>query len=142
MFIMYKTTLLYALADIITDDFDYLIDDFVFVLGCSKCLKTFPRDQTNRPDYSGYDDHEWTLRDGDMHKELGEEWRNALNKKSRDYIEFNHGVRFSELFRLPYFDPVKMHLVDPMHNLMLGRLSKSIYCFHFLSRVLEFFSLH
>ena len=30
------------------------------------------------------------------------------------------GVRFSELFRLPDNDPIQMHVVDPMQNLLLG----------------------
>ena len=30
------------------------------------------------------------------------------------------GVRFSELFRLPDNDPIQMHVVDPIHNLLLG----------------------
>ena len=29
-------------------------------------------------------------------------------------------VRYSELLRLPYFDIVRYHCLDVMHNLMLG----------------------
>ena len=29
-------------------------------------------------------------------------------------------MRYSELFRLPYFDPLLTHVIDPMHNLMLS----------------------
>lgn len=32
-------------------------------------------------------------------------------------IQHEAGVRYSELLRLPYFDIVRFHLVDPMHNL-------------------------
>jgi hypothetical protein len=32
----------------------------------------------------------------------------------------NTGVRWSELLRLPYFDPIKFIVVDPMHCLFLG----------------------
>jgi len=60
-------------------------------------------------------------RDGTHHKEMGMNWLTRENKKEREVIEFNHGARFSELFRLPYFNPVSMHLIDPMHNLMLGK---------------------
>ena len=35
-------------------------------------------------------------------------------------IERKYGVRYSELLRLPYFDIVEYHVVDPMHNLLLG----------------------
>ena len=43
-------------------------------LGCSKCLKDFPRDnKTNRSDYSGYNVENWTLRIGTEHKLFAEE---------------------------------------------------------------------
>ena len=31
------------------------------------------------------------------------------------------GVRYSMLLDLPYFDPIRVHIIDPMHNLLLGR---------------------
>ena len=97
-----------------------MINDLYTFTGCS-CLKSFPRDSNNRPDYSGYDDDNWPQRCGEQHKELGEEWLYSINKTTREKHEFNNGVRYSQLFRLPYFDPVRMHLIDPMHNLMLGK---------------------
>ena len=33
-----------------------------------------------------------------------------------------HGIRWSELLRLPYWDPTRYALVDAMHNLYLGEL--------------------
>ena len=40
---------------------------------------------------------------------MGEKWLNQCQtKKMREAIEFEHGVRYTE------------HLIDPMHNLMLG----------------------
>ena len=30
------------------------------------------------------------------------------------------GVRYSVLLELPYFDPIRFHVIDPMHNLLLG----------------------
>lgn len=35
-------------------------------------------------------------------------------------IESREGYRYTELLRLPYFDPSRMFVVDPMHNLFLG----------------------
>ena len=35
-------------------------------------------------------------------------------------MEKQYGLRYSELFRLAYFDPIRMHVIDPMHNLLLG----------------------
>ena len=34
--------------------------------------------------------------------------------------ESKYGVRYSILLALPYFDPVKLTVVDPMHNLFIG----------------------
>ena len=34
--------------------------------------------------------------------------------------EIKYGCRYSVLLDLPYYDPIAMHLIDPMHNLFLG----------------------
>lgn len=95
-----------------------------YLSGCSKCDKEFKRDENNQPNYGGYNTESWTARKGDHHKEKGEEWLNGKNKSEREKLEFDEGVRYSELFRLPYYDPIRMHVIDPMHNLMLGLFSR------------------
>ena len=35
-------------------------------------------------------------------------------------IEKEHGSRFTAFMELSYFDSVRFHIVDPMHNLYLG----------------------
>ena len=35
-------------------------------------------------------------------------------------MECKFGCRYSVLLDLPYFDPIRMHVIDPMHNLFLG----------------------
>ena len=35
-------------------------------------------------------------------------------------LESDLGVRYSVLLELPYFNPVRMSAIDPMHNLYLG----------------------
>ena len=62
----------------------------------------------------------WIERRGDVHKETAIRalQANTLDEKIR--IQSENGCRYSELFHLPYYDPVVMHVVDPMHNLMLG----------------------
>ena len=42
------------------------------------------------------------------------------NATEQNSIESSYGARYSELFRLPYYDVVRHHVVDPMHNLFLG----------------------
>ena len=40
--------------------------------------------------------------------------------KQREKQESSLGCRYSVLLDLPYFDPVRMCIIDPMHNLYLG----------------------
>ncbi|KAL5499154.1 hypothetical protein ACEPAH_1672 [Sanghuangporus vaninii] len=47
-------------------------------------------------------------------------WLVASSEKERDDMEKRTGVRWSELWRLPYWDPTKQLVVDPMHCLLLG----------------------
>ena len=82
-------------------------------------MKTFARDINNKPDYSGFTTSLWPRRNGIDHKRKGQEWLGCANKSEREKFEYQHGVRFSEFYRLLYFDPVRMHLTDAMHNLML-----------------------
>ena len=83
---------------------------------CSKCLKEFTRHQFNKPNYGGYSYNTWINPNGEEQKRHAEKSTNEKKQK----FESEHGVRFSKLFLLPYLDPVKHHVIEPMHNLMLG----------------------
>jgi hypothetical protein len=48
------------------------------------------------------------------------EWRDAPNRKARAALYKKNGIRWSELLRLSYFDPVRYVVVDGMHTLLLG----------------------
>lgn len=64
-------------------------------------------------------DHDkWTLRDDTVIKEHAESWKEAGSLKDRDDIVKEHGTRYSELWRLPYWSPVSQLPVDPMHCLL------------------------
>ena len=93
----------------------------VFVSGCSKCSKSFERGLFGeKPNYSGFNYPSWEPRKGDDHKKLAEGTLKAKTKTARSELESASGVRYSKLFRLPYFDPIKGHVIDPMHNLLFG----------------------
>ena len=62
----------------------------------------------------------WTPRHGDQHKAQAMATLRAQNKTEQAELESSNGVRYSQLFKLPYFDPIESHVVDPMHNLLLG----------------------
>ena len=94
-------------------------------LGCNKCLKEFP--QYSHPtsigtctDYSGFDRDNWTLRTNERHRQKAAELLKEKTITSLQQAESTHGLRYSILLSLPYFDPVQFTVIDPMHNLYLG----------------------
>lgn len=89
-------------------------------LGCSKCYHRF-FDGSGSADYGGnFDRESWTLRTNIKHRADVAKIRKCSTKTAMSAAELKHGCRYSVLLDLPYFDPVKMLLVDPMHNLFLG----------------------
>lgn len=89
--------------------------------GCSKCRKHFPCEQFGeKVDYSGFDRDEWPQRSHEMHLQHVSEVQEATTASRQNELEKMHGVRYSELLRLPYFDIIEYHVVDPMHNILLG----------------------
>ena len=64
----------------------------------------------------------WTRRKGEDVKNEGRNQLGARTLTDLNTLQSKSGVRYCELNRLPYFDPVAAHVVDPMHNLFLGKL--------------------
>lgn len=62
----------------------------------------------------------WVRRDRHQIREWAEEWKNAPSVSSREKIKYDDGVLWSELWRLPYWDPTRQLVVDPMHCLLEG----------------------
>ncbi len=61
-------------------------------------------------------------RDGEAHRRHAQEYANLGNdSKAKEAFFKEHSLRYFELTRLPYFDPVKMSVIDPMHNILLGK---------------------
>ena len=87
-------------------------------LGCSKCLKKFSGSVGNMS-YSGFDRSSWVPRTGDQHRRDVQEVTKATSKSELAKKESEFGCRYSILLKLPYFDPPRMLVVDPMHNLFL-----------------------
>ena len=57
-----------------------------------------------------------------QHVRIAESWRDAATEADRNNTFSTHGVRWSELLRLPYWDPTRFAVLDVMHNLFLGEL--------------------
>ena len=89
--------------------------------GCSKCMKVFPTESIlESTNYSGFQREEWPLRDIKTHRSKALEAKNATSGVAREKIQREIGVQYSELLRLHYSDIVRCHVIDPMHNLLLG----------------------
>lgn len=94
---------------------------FKATLGCSKCLKMFPCEGFGEPtDYSGFDRHDWVARTMSNHLKALEEIETATTLTEKTGLQKKYGAQYSELCRLPYFDIIKNHVIDPMHNMYLG----------------------
>ena len=96
-------------------------------LGCSKCKNVFPSIKHNSAerwgiclDFSGYDEESWTNSNIEEHHTQAYLHLNASTKGQQKSIEKSHGITYSVLLELPYRDPIKFSVVDPMHNLFLG----------------------
>jgi len=55
-----------------------------------------------------------------QHRQDAIGWRRCNSKASRERFVKQSGVRWTELLRLSYFDPIRFTTVDPMHCLFLG----------------------
>ena len=88
------------------------------ILGCSKCLKQFKSSEPHLLNYSGFDPAE--KRSICKHKKACKSHLTAETRAKQISIEQEFGVRYSVLLQLEYFNPIKMHVIDPMHNLLLG----------------------
>jgi len=56
------------------------------------------------------------------HREHQRKYQQCSTKTARAQFIKEFATRFSELSRLPYFDMCRMIVIDPMHNLYLGKL--------------------
>lgn len=97
-------------------------------LGCSKCMQFFPT-LGDALDYSGFQRENWIPRTNLSHRQNVNKLSQCKSKTELLKQETELGCRHSVLLILPYFDPPKMLVVDPMHNLFWG-VAK-----HFFKRV-------
>ena len=88
-------------------------------LGCSRCLKKFPG-TVGSMNYSGFDRSQWEKRNIIKHRENIKKINSCNTKTGKASLESEYGCRYSCLINLKYFDPIRMLIIDPMHNLFLG----------------------
>jgi hypothetical protein len=95
--------------------------------GCNKCKKEFPG-AVGEKDYSGFDRTLWPARDVRQHRRHAEQTRYGAcdTATAQGKLESKLGLRYSPLLQLNYFDPIRMTIIDPMHNLFLGTAKRVI----------------
>ena len=71
-------------------------------------------------DFSGFDRENWPKRDSKFHRHVAMGLRTFTTPAQQERMESQAGLRYSSLLQLPYFDALRMLIVDPMHNLFLG----------------------
>ena len=65
------------------------------------------------------DKNTWNRRTDVDHRSRAIEWLEAPTETERDTLYSRHGVRHSELLRLPYWSPIKHTMIDSMHLFFL-----------------------
>jgi hypothetical protein len=88
---------------------------------CSLCYCTQKKDGYGTTMYES-----WLRRSGADCRSYTEKWWNTSNTTATKAVFNKHGLWWSELLRLPYFDPSQFVIIDAMHNLFLGLIN-----FHF-----------
>ena len=69
--------------------------------------------------YHDFNPASWTRRTNKSCRHSAKLYRRAKVEHRQKVVD-KTGVRWSELLRLPYFNPAQFVVVDPMHNLLLG----------------------
>ena len=98
-----------------------ICDHVSALVSCHRCEKkaNYENRQHNFAGMANMD--EWFItRDSTKHFQDAIRWRKCNSDAARKRFVKENGVRWSELLRLPYFDPIRFITVDPMHCLFLS----------------------
>jgi len=61
------------------------------------------------------------------HRRRAEQWQTAASADGWDKIAKTYGVRFSELLRLPYWDPICYTILESMHAFFLHAIPEHVH---------------
>src|SRR5256714_111322 len=89
--------------------------------GCHRCYKRANREEGRKSNFSEFEDmNDWfIMKDPVEHRRNAMIWKYQLTKEDRNQHVKRTLVQWSEMIRLPYLDPIRFLVVDPMHNLFL-----------------------
>ena len=96
-----------------------------YILACityHRCEKVANLDVRNQPNFGGFNDiDQWFVRrDVDEIRNNANLWKECNSENVRKSHVSNTLVRWSEIYRLPYFNPTQFLIIDSMHCLFLG----------------------
>ncbi|KAJ3567228.1 hypothetical protein NP233_g6497 [Leucocoprinus birnbaumii] len=86
---------------------------------CSECMLT-------HDDIENIDIKSWERRTQENHREMAHRWKAAKTKAAQKSIFDETGVRWSEMLRLPYWDPMSYIVIDTMHCFYLGLFRRHV----------------
>ena len=89
-------------------------------LGCSKCYCEFFTGMFGKNNYSNFEREKWISRSNYKHRHDVNELKLCRSESALRKKESEVGCRYSVLLDLPYFDPIVMTIIDPMHNMYIG----------------------
>jgi hypothetical protein len=81
---------------------------------CSVC-QCYHQDTLGRTDHQN-----WEFRDSEELRRHAEQWKTASTSKDQEDIFTTYGTRWSEMWRLPYWNPTRQLVVDTMHCVLEG----------------------
>ncbi|GBC44610.2 uncharacterized protein LOC105342819 [Rhizophagus irregularis DAOM 181602=DAOM 197198] len=86
------------------------------LVSCHRCQKK-ANYENHQHNFAGMGDMEdwFVASDSNEHLQNALGWRWYNSDASRKRFVKQTGVRWSELLRLPYFDPIRFTIIDPMH---------------------------
>jgi hypothetical protein len=71
-------------------------------------------------DIENLDMHSWPQRDVVEHVKVAKQWHDAEGLDEQNAIFRNHGIRWSVLLQLPYWNPILFTAIEPMHIFDVG----------------------
>ncbi|KIN93292.1 hypothetical protein M404DRAFT_93266, partial [Pisolithus tinctorius Marx 270] len=87
---------------------------------CSVC------DCYHKNNYGRVDHEHWAPQDRDKLRFHAEQWWDAVSSADRELFK-DHGVHYSELWHLPYWDPTRQLVIDSMHCILEGLVQHHIH---------------
>ena len=91
-------------------------------LGCHQCYREFSKCSLCHL-YSNFQQSSWyfgTIHVYSKHRNDVHHLLQCSRKLALSWMESELGCRYSFLLEHPYFNPIQMTIIDPMHNLFLG----------------------